>query len=166
MRCPRLFRGRQDKNRHGEAIRDAEISDSQPCPAYRRRWRRQSSKCSPSRVTLSAGMVVHFTRITGGRADDLRQPSNSGRILATPSFCDTQLFPTCLMKNLSVSRLPNRVLRKISRQITNPARLRRDVGDLIGVCEPLIARKTLFWTSKAMHFIPVLGRTVVHSVVD
>src|SRR5215467_6042811 len=77
---------------------------------------------------------------------------------ASPSSGDTQPFPTCLMKNLSVSRLPNSVLRKVSRQVTNPARLRRDEGDLIRVCEPLIARKTPFWTSQAAHFIPLLDR--------
>ena len=62
------------------------------------------------------------------------------------------------MKNLSVSRLPNGVLRKIPRKVTNPACLGRDEGDLIGVCELLIARKTPFWTSKVIHFIPLLGR--------
>ena len=69
------------------------------------------------------------------------------------------------MKNLSVSRLPNGVLRKISRQVTNPAHLRGDQRDLIGVCEPLVARKTSFWTSEATHFIPPdQSITVVHSV--
>jgi len=69
------------------------------------------------------------------------------------------------MKRLSVSGLPNSVLRKISRQVTNPACFRRDEGDLIGVGEPRIARKTSFWTSEATHFIPPdQSITVVHSV--
>jgi len=58
------------------------------------------------------------------------------------------------MKGFSISRLPDGIFRKISGQFATPTCLGRDEGDLIGIREGIIARKTTFWTCQVLQVAP------------
>src|SRR5215469_4679520 len=62
MPCLRLFRGRQDKDRHDEAIRDAEIAFRFPSLGPRSAGGRGGDHRNDrrSQVALSSGMVVRY----------------------------------------------------------------------------------------------------------